>query len=41
MIDLSYKPRNRKKHAEPEEIIVAVLAIAIWLGIIFGIMGGL
>ena len=41
MIDLSYTPKREPKRAEPEEIAVAVLAIAIWLGILIGIMGGL
>ena len=41
MIDLSYTPKHQPKRTEPEEIAVAVLAIAVWVGIIFGIMGGL
>lgn len=41
MIDLNYKPKKQPKQTEPEEIIVAALAIMIWLGIILGIMGNL
>ena len=40
MIDLSYKPKQQPKHWEPEEIIVAGLAIVIWVGIVLGIMAG-
>ena len=41
MIDLSYKRKTQPKKAEPEEIIVAVMATVIWIGIIIGIMAGL
>lgn len=41
MIDLSYKPKPQPKKAEPEEIIIAVLATVIWVGITIGIMAGL
>ncbi len=41
MIDLNYAPKKEPKGAEPEEIVVAALAIGIWLGIILGIMAGL
>ena len=41
MIDLNYKPKAQPKKAEPEEILCGIMAVAIWIGIIFGIMGGL
>ena len=41
MIDLSYHRKQQPKRWEPEEIIVAGLAIVIWVGIVFGIMAGL
>ena len=42
MIDLNYKPKEKQPEGwQPEEIAVAILAIAVWVGIIFGIMGGL
>lgn len=40
MIDLSYEPKHEPKRIEPEEIVVAVLACAVWLWILIGIMGG-
>ena len=40
MIDLSYKPRKQPKRTEPEEIICGIVAAALWIGIIFGIMAG-
>ena len=40
MIDLSYHRKQQPKRWEPEEIIVAGLAIVIWVGIVLGIMAG-
>ena len=41
MIDMNYTPKRQPKKAEPEEILCGILAVAIWIAIIFGIMGGL
>ena len=39
MIDLSYHREPEPKDPEPEEIVMAILAIVMWVVIILGCMG--
>ena len=41
MIDLNYKPKRQDHSWEPEEIAVAVIAVALWIGIAAAFLGAL
>lgn len=41
MIDLSYKPKQKRESIQPEEIVMGFVAAAIWLTIVLGIVRAL
>ena len=41
MIDLSYKAKQKPQKAEPEEIAMAITAIALWIGIAVAFLAAL
>ena len=40
MVDLSYHKREESKDPEPEEIVIAILVVLIWIPMAF-VIGGL
>ena len=41
MIDLNMKPKPKPEKTEPEEIVMGVIAVVLWVVIVFGWMSAL